>query len=105
MWSNFFVINTLMRKEVLQRQDFPLGDETYTGPLVKAEHTAPFDLAAPHPPAPREWAVGGGQRAAAPHPSPPSPAFGEGKLSPTAARPRSPLPAAHFRGPPERGQG
>jgi radical SAM superfamily enzyme YgiQ (UPF0313 family) len=46
MWSNFFVINTLMRKEVLQRQDFPLGDEAYTAPLLKAAHGAPFDPAA-----------------------------------------------------------
>ena len=41
MWSNFFVINTLMRKEVLQRQDFPLGDEAYTAPLLKAAHGGP----------------------------------------------------------------
>jgi radical SAM superfamily enzyme YgiQ (UPF0313 family) len=34
MWSNFFVINALMRREVLQRKDFPLGDEAYTGELV-----------------------------------------------------------------------
>ena len=46
MWSNFFVINALMRKEVLQRQDFPLGDEAYTAPLLKAAHGAPFDSAA-----------------------------------------------------------
>ncbi|HEX8683194.1 MAG TPA: radical SAM protein [Ardenticatenaceae bacterium] len=39
MWSNFFVINLMMRKEVLQRRDFPLGDEAYTKPLVKAAHS------------------------------------------------------------------
>ena len=92
MWSNFFVINALMRKEVLQRQDFPLGDETYTGPLVKAAHTAPFDLAAPHPPAPPPAA-----RAPA--------KAGEGESWSTAAHVRSPLPAARFAGSPERGQG
>jgi radical SAM superfamily enzyme YgiQ (UPF0313 family) len=35
MWSKFFVINLLMRREVLQRKDFPLGDEAYTGLLIK----------------------------------------------------------------------
>jgi radical SAM superfamily enzyme YgiQ (UPF0313 family) len=43
MWSNFFVINSLMRKEVLQRQDYPLGDETFVGPLLKANHIEPLD--------------------------------------------------------------
>lgn len=43
MWSNFFVINLLMRREVLQRRDFPLGDEAYCGELIKANHTEPFD--------------------------------------------------------------
>jgi radical SAM superfamily enzyme YgiQ (UPF0313 family) len=36
MWSHFFSINLLFRSEVLQRKDFPLGDEAYTAPLVKA---------------------------------------------------------------------
>jgi hypothetical protein len=45
MWSNFFVINALMRKEVLQRQHLPLGDEAYTGPLLPARHDEPLDLA------------------------------------------------------------
>ena len=36
MWSNFFTINALMRKEVLQRREFPLGDEGYTGELIEA---------------------------------------------------------------------
>ncbi|HEX2186949.1 MAG TPA: radical SAM protein [Chloroflexota bacterium] len=43
MWSNFFVINWLMRKEVTQRQDLPLGDETFGGPLLKVGHA--LDLA------------------------------------------------------------
>jgi radical SAM superfamily enzyme YgiQ (UPF0313 family) len=38
MWSHFFSINLLFRSEVLQRKDFPLGDEAYAAPLVKACH-------------------------------------------------------------------
>jgi radical SAM superfamily enzyme YgiQ (UPF0313 family) len=38
MWRNFFPINLLFRSEVLQRRDFPLGDETYSAPLLKADH-------------------------------------------------------------------
>lgn len=34
----FFVINFLMRKEVSQRENYPLGDESYCGPLIKADH-------------------------------------------------------------------
>jgi hypothetical protein len=53
MWSNFFVINSLMRKEVLQRQHYPLGDEGFAGPLVKAAHAEPLDLTpSPAPVAP-----------------------------------------------------
>jgi len=33
MCSNFFVINGLMRREVLQRRDYPLGDQAYDGRL------------------------------------------------------------------------
>ncbi len=36
MWTHFFSINLLFRSEVLQRNGFPLGDETYCGPLLKA---------------------------------------------------------------------
>jgi len=36
MWSHFFSINLLFRSEVLQRKGFPLGDEAYSGPLLKA---------------------------------------------------------------------
>jgi len=49
MWSHFFSINLLFRSEVLQRKDFPLGDESYDAPLLKADHVAPLvlsDLAA-----------------------------------------------------------
>jgi radical SAM superfamily enzyme YgiQ (UPF0313 family) len=45
MWTHFFSINLLFRSEVLQRKDFPLGDETYTAPLVKASRPAPLALA------------------------------------------------------------
>jgi len=40
MWSNFFTINTLIRKEVRQRKDFPLGDESFRGPLLPVCHSA-----------------------------------------------------------------
>lgn len=36
MWAHFFSINLLFRAEVRQRRNFPLGDEAYTAPLVKA---------------------------------------------------------------------
>jgi hypothetical protein len=29
----------------MQRKDFPLGDEAYTGELIKAVHSQPLDLA------------------------------------------------------------
>lgn len=35
MWAHFFSINLLFRSEVLQRKDFPLGDEAYVAPLLK----------------------------------------------------------------------
>ncbi len=34
MWSNFYLINWLIRREVTQRRDYPLGDETFRGPLL-----------------------------------------------------------------------
>jgi len=37
MWTHFFSINLLFRSEVLQRKGFPLGDESYSGPLLKAD--------------------------------------------------------------------
>jgi radical SAM superfamily enzyme YgiQ (UPF0313 family) len=36
MWIHFFSINLLFRSEVRLRKDFPLGDESYSGPLLKA---------------------------------------------------------------------
>ena len=44
MWRNFFLINLLLRHEVRQRTSLPLGDESVRGPLLKANHTHPFDL-------------------------------------------------------------
>ena len=44
MWRNFFVINLLLRHEVRQRADFPLGDESFRGPLLRATHHEPFSL-------------------------------------------------------------
>jgi radical SAM superfamily enzyme YgiQ (UPF0313 family) len=44
MWSHFFSINLLFRSEVLRRKDFPLGDEDYIAPLLKASHSQPFAL-------------------------------------------------------------
>jgi len=37
MWGSFFTINTLIRKEVTQRNEFPLGDEGFTGPLLTVD--------------------------------------------------------------------
>ena len=37
MWFQFFAINLLFRAEVLKRKDFPLGDESYTGVLIKTK--------------------------------------------------------------------
>jgi radical SAM superfamily enzyme YgiQ (UPF0313 family) len=44
MWSHFFSINLLFRSEVLQRKGFPLGDESYVGPLLKSERAADLQL-------------------------------------------------------------
>jgi radical SAM superfamily enzyme YgiQ (UPF0313 family) len=35
MWANFFIINGLMSREVLQRRRYPLGDESFSGPLLR----------------------------------------------------------------------
>jgi radical SAM superfamily enzyme YgiQ (UPF0313 family) len=44
MWFNFFGINGLMRREVLQRAGYPLGDETFAGPLLKIADEPPVEL-------------------------------------------------------------
>lgn len=54
MWAHFFSINLLFRAEVLQRKDYPLGDESYTAPLLKVHHSPDSrvrsdSLAAIHP--------------------------------------------------------
>jgi radical SAM superfamily enzyme YgiQ (UPF0313 family) len=42
MWSNFFLINSMIRAEVTQRSDYPLGDEAFVGPLLTVDGS-PFD--------------------------------------------------------------
>ncbi len=36
MWRNFFLINAMHRGDVSMRDGFPLGDESWTGPLLQA---------------------------------------------------------------------
>lgn len=45
MWFNFFVINSLMRREVLQRRRYPLGDEGFGGPLLKVGNAPAYAAA------------------------------------------------------------
>lgn len=47
MGFNFFIINLLMRREVFERKDYPLGDEAFQGPLLQARHSDAFDLHLP----------------------------------------------------------
>ena len=44
MWLNFFIINLLMRRELPQRKGYPLGDEAFTGSLIKVEQEAALEL-------------------------------------------------------------
>jgi hypothetical protein len=44
MWFNFFVINSLMRREVLQRRRYPLGDESFEEPLLKVGDAPPYTV-------------------------------------------------------------
>jgi radical SAM superfamily enzyme YgiQ (UPF0313 family) len=37
MWRNFYLINALHRGDVSLRDHYPLGDESWTGPLLTAE--------------------------------------------------------------------
>jgi radical SAM superfamily enzyme YgiQ (UPF0313 family) len=48
MGLNFFLINLLMRRELLQRKGYPLGDEAFAGPLIKVEHEVAPDLLPAH---------------------------------------------------------
>ena len=41
----YFVVNFLMRREVSQREHYPLGDEAYSEPLVKVSEPIPASLA------------------------------------------------------------
>ena len=43
MWTQFFVMNFMMRREVLQREGYPLGDVIYHGPEI----AVPESLALP----------------------------------------------------------
>lgn len=36
MWRNFFLINAMHRGDISMRDGFPLGDESWTGPLLQA---------------------------------------------------------------------
>ncbi|MFO1530524.1 MAG: DUF4070 domain-containing protein, partial [Kiritimatiellia bacterium] len=36
MWRNFYLINALHRGDVARRDSFPLGDESWAGPLLPA---------------------------------------------------------------------
>ncbi|MFY0545190.1 B12-binding domain-containing radical SAM protein [Brevibacillus sp. H7] len=38
LWRNFFMINLMFKKEATQREGYPLGDEAFVGPLLKANH-------------------------------------------------------------------
>ena len=47
MWWHFYGINYLFRREVSQRDDYPLGDEAWRGELIKVrERPAPAPLEA-----------------------------------------------------------
>ena len=37
MWRNFYLINALHRGDVSLRDYYPLGHESWTGPLLRAE--------------------------------------------------------------------
>ena len=43
MWLNYFIINLLMRRELLQRKGYPLGDEAFAGPLIQVEPDEALD--------------------------------------------------------------
>ena len=37
MWRNFYLINAMHRTDVSLRDHYPLGDEAWTGTLIKAQ--------------------------------------------------------------------
>jgi hypothetical protein len=40
MGAKFFMINWLIRREVTERRDYPLGDEAFRGPLLRVGERA-----------------------------------------------------------------
>ena len=44
LW-HYFVVNFLMRREVSQRENYPLGDESFSGSLIKVRDPIPRDVA------------------------------------------------------------
>jgi radical SAM superfamily enzyme YgiQ (UPF0313 family) len=44
IWLKFLAVNLLFRREVRQRQGFPLGDESYSAPLLKAHPSGSLEL-------------------------------------------------------------
>ncbi len=89
MWFNFFVINILMRREVLQRKQYPLGDEGFEGPLLKVDeaktpspspsHQGRGGITSPLPQV-GEGQGEGGSYEAAPNPSTPLTAMREADI-------------------------
>ena len=43
LW-HYFVVNFLMRREVSQRENYPLGDESFSGTLIKVRDPFPRDV-------------------------------------------------------------
>jgi len=43
LW-HYFVVNFLMRREVSQRENYPLGDESFSGALIKVRDPIPRDV-------------------------------------------------------------
>lgn len=44
MLGTYLFINTLLRREVSERCNYPLGDLSFKGEILKAAHTEPFEL-------------------------------------------------------------
>ena len=42
LW-HYFIVNFLMRREVSQRENYPLGDESFSGTLIKVRDPIPVD--------------------------------------------------------------
>jgi len=49
MWWHFYGINAMFRREVRQRDYYPLGDESFNGSLLKVrERGEPLPVLIPH---------------------------------------------------------